>query len=495
MDDAVPTPPRPARGFMLDSARGQESRAYYRRFIDFAAARGMNTLLWHFTDDQGCSLRLDAVPGIASPDAYTKAEMRELVRYARDRGVDVVPELASLGHSRYLTRLPAYRHLSEADGAHFTGMCPVSHETRRVVRALIEEVADVFDGPNLHVGLDEVNIGGHPLTRAALRTRTRGDLLADYATFVHSVVAGVGKRMWMWGDGLLAHPEMLDRVPRAVVICNWQYTPDAPPATTRTLLDAGFDVMLCSALISHDQPLFPGQRFAVPNVHAMQAQQSLAGRGRVLGHVNTIWTPVRFIADSLWLGIDLTATALSGGDADAQPRTFGETLHGLTGDAAARFAEAARLLLDGAPLREEWFAIAKMARLSPAALSRATVAAERLSTVQSLLVSVAPSVRLHAVEYRALALLVEVLAHTYNVAVRLADRFPTPATLARLLDRSETLLAAVDADWDRERFADDPRKYVAPVPSFQDGHLIPLLQQGVAQLRARAATVPRLAAV
>jgi hypothetical protein len=495
MNDTVPTQPRFARGFMLDSARCQECHAYYRAFIDFAAARGMNTLIWHFTDDQGCSLQLDAVPGIASPHAYTKAEMRDLIRYAADRGVQVVPELAALGHSRYLTRLPAYRHLNETDGAHFTGMCPVSPDTRRVVRALIEEVADLFDGPDFHVGLDEVNIGGHPLTRTALRTQTRGELLADYAAFLHGVVTGAGKRMWMWGDGLLKHPEMRAAVPRDVVICNWQYAPDPPPAATQTLLDAGFDVLLCSALISHDQPLFPGDRFALPNIRALDDQRALAGRGRVLGHVNTIWTPVRYVADSLWLGVDLAAAVLDGRDPGAQGRALGQAFHGLTGTDAARFADAARLLFEGSPLRDEWLSVATLEPLAPAMHDRVVAAAERWSIAHRLLTRVAPAVRMHRVEFRALALLLEVLHHTYDVAAQWADGIPSPATLARLVDRGETVLAAVDANWDRERYADDSRKYSAPIPSFQDDHLIPVLDRGLARLRAAVKASKELARV
>jgi hypothetical protein len=494
----APIPPapavRPRRAFLLDTARCLENRAYYRQFIDFAADRGIDTLLWHFTDDQGCSLQFDRVPGIASPNAYTKAEMRDLVRYAKGRGVAVVPELASLGHCRYLTRLPAYHHLSEGDDGPFSGMCPVSVDTRRVLRDLIEEACEVFEGPDFHVGLDEVNIGGHPLTRAALRKRTRGQLLADHVRFVHGVVTAAGKRMWMWADGLLAHPEMLADVPRDVVACNWQYTPEVSPDATRTLLDAGLDVMLCSALISHDQPLFPGERFALPNVRAVQVNQKVAGEGpsagRVLGHCVTVWTPVRYLADSLWVGLDLAAAVLGCGpavDADARLRTFGASFHGLAVTEVARFAEAVRTLLDDAPVREEWVAVAKLSPLPPAMLARVTAAAARWSAAHAALVQLAPLVRRHGVEYGALTLLVEVLAHAYDAAAQSATRAATPATLARLVARGEAVLAAVDAAWDRERYADDPRKYAAPVAAFQDDHLVPLLQAGVVRLRAREA--------
>jgi len=88
---------------MLDSARCLESRSYYRQFIDFAAERGAKTLLWHFTDDQGCSMQFDTLPTAASANAYSKAELRELITYAGERGIMVIPELETLGHTRYIT--------------------------------------------------------------------------------------------------------------------------------------------------------------------------------------------------------------------------------------------------------------------------------------------------------------------------------------------------------------------------------------------------------
>lgn len=133
-------------------------------------------------------MEFDCVPGIASPNAYSKAEMRELIAHAKQRGVEIIPELASLGQCVYLTRLPQYQHLNETDEV-FTGMCPVAPETRPLLKALIEETATVFDGPNVHVGLDEANIGQHPLTKLAPRTRTKGDLFSNHINFIHGVVA------------------------------------------------------------------------------------------------------------------------------------------------------------------------------------------------------------------------------------------------------------------------------------------------------------------
>ena len=102
-------------GLMIDAGRCLEKRQYYNDLIDFAAERGVTSLLWHFSDDQGCAIDFASVPGVASPHAYSRSEVRSLVTYARDRGIEIIPELASLGHTAYITRLPRFKHLAESN--------------------------------------------------------------------------------------------------------------------------------------------------------------------------------------------------------------------------------------------------------------------------------------------------------------------------------------------------------------------------------------------
>lgn len=474
---------------MLDSARCLERRSYYRALIDFAAERGLNTVLWHFTDDQGCTLEFDSVPGIASPHAYDRFEMKRLIRYARQRGVDLVPELASLGHSLYITRLPQYQHLNESKTI-FTGICPVSDETRQVVRALIEETASVFESEHFHVGLDEANFGEHPLTAEALKTRTRGEIFADHINFVHGVVRGVGRRMWMWGDGVLHDPEVARRLPRDIVMCNWQYRPQVPHDTTQQLLDDGFDVVLCPALISHDQTLFSGEEFALPNVRCMKGHEHVTGKGRVLGSVATVWTGVRFMAESLWPAMHLAAVVMREGadvDACAALGEFARDFYGLGegGDAAA-WAQSCARVMRLSPRRAEWLAVGKGRQPEGMPVEQLEAKAAAWSSVATDLRRLTPAVRRNGRSYRTFRLMVEVAAHWYGQAARLNSVHPaSPSTLERLYLKSAGLLRRVEAVWDQERFADDPKKQAPAVEFFRDDHLILLLKQGLDEVRNR----------
>src|SRR5690606_38087340 len=157
-----------------------------------------------------------------------------------------------LGHTRYVTRLPQYAHLAEGD-EHYTGMTPADPATREILAKLLEETMRVFDGPYVHVGLDEANIGQHPATKQALLDRGRAAVVADHVRFLHSIVTARGRRMMMWADDVLGEGtegQRHDRalaplLPRDIVMCNWQYAPEVPAETTQWLLDQGFDVVVC----------------------------------------------------------------------------------------------------------------------------------------------------------------------------------------------------------------------------------------------------------
>jgi Glycosyl hydrolase family 20, catalytic domain len=473
------------RGFLLDSARCLEKQSYYRKAIDFAADRGMNTLLWHFTDDQGCSLNFESVPGIGSPNAFTKAEMSRLIEYAADRGIDIVPELASLGHSRYITRLPGYRDLSENETI-FSGMSPVAARTRKVLKWLIEETAEVFPSKRFHVGLDEANFGDHHLTREALQSRKHFEIFADHVNFLHGLLKSCGRQMWMWADGVLNEREIARLIPRDIVMCDWQYRPQVPPDSTQYLLNEGFDVLLVSALISHDQPLFPGYEFALPNIPALRKHESLRGKGRILGSLTTIWTPVRFLADSLWLGVHLAAEIQRDGpesDLRQSIARFGTEFYGIRD--SADWAQSCDRLLRLMPLRSEWLAVAKLDATYPFADSDIARKAMQLSEIARNLKSYVREVRKNQREYRTFLLMVEVLAHAYDAANQIASAGSlTALALETLKSRRERLLHRVEANWDRERHADDPAKYKPVVEFFRDDHLILILQKGLESLGA-----------
>lgn len=161
------------RGAMLDVARHFFTPAEVKRFIDAIVLLKLNHLHLHLTDDQGWRLQIESWPeltrigGSTGSDGsrggfYTQAEFRDLVAYAAERHITVVPEIDMPGHTN--AALASYPELNP-DGvapALYTGsevgfstLRTGDPVTQRFVREVIREVAALTPGPYLHLGGDE----------------------------------------------------------------------------------------------------------------------------------------------------------------------------------------------------------------------------------------------------------------------------------------------------------------------------------------------------
>jgi hexosaminidase len=173
------------RGAMLDVARHFQPVSALRRFVDLLALHKLNVLHLHLTDDQGWRMpvpgypRLTEVGGVRARSmlgragsgrfddtphggSYTPAELRKLVAYAAERGVEVVPEIEMPGHAR--AALAAYPGLGNVPGRQLDvwtewGVCDtvfgVHDEVLDFCRTVLGAVMDVFPSPYVHVGGDE----------------------------------------------------------------------------------------------------------------------------------------------------------------------------------------------------------------------------------------------------------------------------------------------------------------------------------------------------
>lgn len=182
----------PWRGLLLDCCRHFFPVEFLKRQIDLLAFHKMNRFHWHLTEDQGWRIQIDAFPGLtevgawraveklrdpaapgpepAMPSApgeryggfYTKEEVREVVGYAAERHVTVVPEIEMPGHS--VAALAAYPRLSCTGGPfqvatlwgiHEDVYCAGNDETFRFLEAVLDEVLALFPSTFVHIGGDE----------------------------------------------------------------------------------------------------------------------------------------------------------------------------------------------------------------------------------------------------------------------------------------------------------------------------------------------------
>jgi hypothetical protein len=316
-------------GLMADAARAPEDPSYYRRAIDFCREWNMNAFLISLADDQGCALRFKSHPElITHKHALTPEQARDLARYAQQGGVELIPEIESFGHTRYITGTPQYASLADrmpGGDASFSAVTPVSAQTLKLMSDLYGEVAEIFPSRYLHGGCDEVNWGGSELSREALETRSRDEIWAEYLNSLDGVARGLGKEFIVWGDHVLhKRPGVLARLNKDIIVMDWQYyvTDPKPLAqAAQTVIDAGLRVIGAPALISCRWGPRPGAN-ALRNIDAFADAYGTIDSPGALGVIVTNWLPSRYIQASLWDSYAYAAVALTEGSSVARSSAF-----------------------------------------------------------------------------------------------------------------------------------------------------------------------------
>ncbi|MCB9208899.1 MAG: family 20 glycosylhydrolase [Ignavibacteriales bacterium] len=165
------------RGAHLDVGRHFYSTDDVKKYIDYIAMHKMNKFHWHLTEDQGWRIEIKKYPKLTEIGAwrketmgdgkkhggfYTQEEVKEIVKYAEDRFITVIPEIEMPGHS--LGALAAYPELSctggpfEVEtifGVHKDVYCAGNEKTFELLENVLLEVIDLFPSKYIHIGGDE----------------------------------------------------------------------------------------------------------------------------------------------------------------------------------------------------------------------------------------------------------------------------------------------------------------------------------------------------
>jgi len=471
---------------MLDPARLTERHEFYFDLLPQLADWGINTIWWHFSDDQGFAFRLRRHPQLASPHAFTRGEMQRFVAEAHRLDIDVVPEVESLGHARYITRLPHYAHLADGEAGGFNAICPSHPETLPLLRQIIEEVAELFPSPYLHAGLDEVSLAGCQRCQRRGRGKPPWWIYLQHTLAIHGILADRGKRMVMWADHVEHDPQLLAHLPRDIVLAHWQYT-DVREEPIRRSLGAGFKVV-CAPSMLHWGDVIQPNAANLDNMDRMTATgRRLAGRG-VLGVVNTWWTPWRILRDAAMPAVAYTGRLLAAGAPIDKPRFMRSYLRQRHGIAQASVAaamwdlhqspihmnELRALLFDSPLFMQEAIALARQPTFRPRL--------QRIESAIAALERARPAVRSRREEYDAAIAAGHVAAKSLRIGLELlraAEAYKAAQWLfnrdcgrgpviAKLEEVAGTLAGMsglvgdacelVEREWDRTRYRNDRKK-------------------------------------
>jgi hypothetical protein len=472
------------RGLMVDAGRVPESLEYYRRVIDFCANWELNTLHFRLADDQGSALRLTSVPHLVThKNAFAPEQLSSLAEYGQTRGIELIPELESFGHTGYITRSAAYAHLldSEAQGpSDFTGVIPVHPETVQIFRELYREVAAIFPSIYLHGGCDEVNWGGSELSRKALQTKTRAQIWAEYLNSLNQIAAGVGRQMIVWGDFVLhKEPEVLGKLDKTIIIMDWNYQDHSSARIRETLLKVGANGnrgIGAPGLVHYKWGPRVGTE-QLRNIDGYADAYLEEADPNALGVILTNWVPSRYVQNSIWDGFAYAAVAFKDGTGAAQTSAFRRFVERhYRADWNEDWSEAFQIIYDAAPSIQEspmpfrtelplqvpWNSDEQLA----AALRVGSSRQNPFTRLRSLLIQLEPLVLKNLADFQAFALCVEALQRMFwrdaivieQAAKKPLERETTDLLIHAIAERDQTLADALSKDWDKGRFPDSAAK-------------------------------------
>jgi hexosaminidase len=313
------SPRFPWRGLMIDVGRHFIPLDVLKRNLDGMAAVKLNVFHWHLSENQGFrieSKKFSKLQGMGSDGLfYTQEEVRELIAYARERGIRVVPEFDMPGHAT--AWFVGYPELASGAGPYQIergwgvfdpAMDPTKEGTYKFLDAFIGEMAALFPDQFFHIGGDEVNGKewvANPKIQAfkqAHGLKDNNDLQAYFNQRVQKLVAKHGKTMLGWDE--ILRPDL----PKSIVIQSWRGPDSLAEAAKqgyRGLLSSGFYVDLMWSGERHytTEPLSG----AAANLSPEEQKRILGGEACMWAEYvspenidSRIWPRTAAIAERLW---------------------------------------------------------------------------------------------------------------------------------------------------------------------------------------------------
>ena len=284
----------PWRGLMIDVSRHFSPIEVIKRNIDGMAAAKLNVLHWHLSDDQGFRVESRAFPKLQEMGSdgmyYKQAEIRDVIEYAADRGVRVVPEFDMPGHAT--AWFVGYPKLSSGPGPYSIErhwgvfdpvMDPTREETYKFLDKFIGEMSGLFPDQFFHIGGDEPNgqqWDVNPKIQAFMRThhvKSDQELQQYFTARVQKIVAKNHKQVIGWDE--ILRPGMSNEI----VIQSWRGQSSLAAAAKqgyRGLLSSGYylDAMWTAA-----------HHYSVDPLSGDAANLSPDEKARILGGEACLW--------------------------------------------------------------------------------------------------------------------------------------------------------------------------------------------------------------
>lgn len=269
------------RGITLDISRGQVPlMAHFKKIIRFLSQYKLNTFMLYL-EDMFVFLKYPHIG--MQRGALAPHDVEEIQQYARKYFVDIIPIFQTFGHFENILIQPRFQHLAEFPGA-ATLNCGLN-ETYHFLDDLLAEISPVFNSSYFHIGCDECWDVGKGANRNEKLVYGMASLLGNHFQRVIQMMRKHQKKIIMYGDMLLAYPDLLAEIPPDVIILDWQYHPSQHYSSVDFFTAAGRQVIVSPGL-SNWRRLYPNYQDSFRNI-AMLVRQ--AQKSHALGAVIASW--------------------------------------------------------------------------------------------------------------------------------------------------------------------------------------------------------------
>lgn len=330
----------PYRGVLLDSARHFFTTDQIKRLLDLMAMHKLNMFHWHLTDDEGWRIQIQRYPmlteigawrgyGLPLPPAlgsgakryggfYTQDDIRDIVRYAKERYITIIPEIDMPAHSRALIKSMPDKLQDDGDptiyssvrGFHDNVLSPCMETTYKVIKEIMAEVVELFPGGYVHIGVDERPINAwkdSPACKALMKKENLKDtdeLQNYFVKKIQNILTEKNRSIAAWEEALKGGKLNQKSMP---MIYAWKSIDAGIKAA-----EEGYDVILSPASATYLElaysadPFEPGDywsgyvdTFTVYAFRPIPPNLSVALRDRIKGIEGSLWSEYIRSADLL----------------------------------------------------------------------------------------------------------------------------------------------------------------------------------------------------